>query len=83
MVLSRYTSEKYGEAYMFINWADRDPEGEKNINVINAEFKDCNAVAVYGGADYNGTPKIIDLEDGKVTFELAYGEGIFVTPITK
>lgn len=83
MVLSRYTSEKYGEAYMFLNWADRDPEGEKNINVINAEFKDCNAVAVYGGADYNGTPKIIDLEDGKVMFELAYGEGIFVTPITK
>ncbi|MBQ2933971.1 MAG: hypothetical protein IJE02_05125 [Clostridia bacterium] len=83
MVLSRYISEKYGEAYMFLNWADRDPEGEKSINVINAEFKDCNAVAVYGGADYNGTPKIIDLEDGKVTFELAYGEGIFVTPITK
>ena len=77
MLVSRFTSEKYGEAYMFLNWAERT-----NSNTVTAEFKDCGAVALYGGEGFDGTPEIIKLdENGKVTFELAYGEGVFVTPV--
>ena len=76
-LISRFTSEKYGEAYMFLNWSERD-----NGNTVIAEFKDCGAVAVYGGAGFDGTPEIIKLdENGKVTLELAYGEGLFVVPL--
>ncbi|MGN1320279.1 MAG: hypothetical protein ACI4U6_04090 [Acutalibacteraceae bacterium] len=76
-LISRFTSEKYGDAYMFLNWAERD-----NGNTVTAEFKDCGAVAVYGGAGFDGTPEIIKLdENGKVTLELAYGEGLFVVPL--
>ncbi len=77
MVVSRFTSDKYGDAYMFLNWAER---GGKNT--INAQFKDCDALAIYGYAGYDGTPKIVELdENGKITIELEYGEGVFVTPI--
>lgn len=78
LAVSRFTSDKYGEAYMFLNWADRND----NTNKVTVEFKDCKSVALYGGADFDGTPEIIELDqDGKCTFELAYGEGKFVTPI--
>lgn len=77
MLVSRFTSEKYGEAYMFLNWAERT-----NSNTVTAEFKDCGAVALYGGEGFDGTPEIIKLdENGKATFELAYGEGVFVIPL--
>ena len=80
MIVSRFTSEQYGEAFMFLNWADRGEE----INTVTASFKDCKEVAIYGGADFAGTPKIVKLdENGNVTIELKYGEGIFVTPLTK
>ena len=80
MILSRFTSEKYGEAYMFLNWADRG-----DSNTITATFKDCEAIAIYGGAGFDGTPKIVELTDteGKCEFTLEYGEGVFVTPLTK
>ena len=78
MIVSRFTSEEYGEAYLFLNWAER----EKN-NTVTATFKDCKSVAIYGGAGYEGTPEIVNLdENGNVTIELAYGEGVFVTPLT-
>ena len=78
MVLSHFTSEDYGEAYMFVNFA-REESGN---NTVSAKFKDCRAVAIYGGAGYDGTPKIVSLgEDGGLTLELEYGEGLFVTPI--
>ena len=80
MTISRFTSENYGEAYMFVNWADRGEE----INSISATFKNCSALAVYGGAGFDGTPKIVELdENGNTTIQLKYGEGVFVTPITK
>ena len=79
LIISHFTSEEYSEAYMFVNFADRD-----NSNTVVAKFKDCSAVAIYGGVDYSGTPKIVNLdEQGNLTLELAYGEGVFVTPITK
>ncbi len=78
MVLSRFTSEKYGEAYMFVNFA-REESGN---NVVTAQFKDCKSVAIYGGSGYTGTPEIVELdENGNISFELEYGEGAFVVPI--
>ncbi len=77
LIVSRFTSETYGEAYMLTNFADRGGN-----NKINVKFKDCRAVAVYGGKGYSGTPEIVELEkDGKFTRELPYGDGIFVTPL--
>lgn len=80
MTISRFTSDTYGEAYMFVNWADRGEE----INTITATFKNCKSIAIYGGAGFDGTPKIVELdESGNINIELKYGEGVFVTPITK
>ena len=63
---------------MFVNIAVDN--GVPN-NVI-AEFKDCGAIAVYGGADYSGTPEIIELdENGKVSLDFEYGEGAFIIPL--
>ena len=62
---------------MFLNWAERDIS-----NTVTATFKDCKKIAVYGGAGYEGTPEVLKLDkDGNVTFELEYGEGVFVTPL--
>ncbi|MBQ2933972.1 MAG: hypothetical protein IJE02_05130 [Clostridia bacterium] len=78
ILVSHFLSEKYGEAYMFVNIAVDN--GVPN-NVI-AEFKDCGAIAVYGGADYSGTPEIIELdENGKVSLDFEYGEGAFIIPL--
>ena len=77
LLISQFTSDTYGEAYMLVNYADRS-----DTNTVTATFKDCDAVAIYGGDDYSGTPKIVELDaEGKFTLELAYGEGVFVTPI--
>lgn len=77
MIVSRFTSEEYGEAYMFLNWAERN-----NSNKVTATFKDCKSVAIYGGEGFDGTPEIVQLDkDGNLTIDLAYGEGVFVTPL--
>ncbi len=79
VIISRFTSEKYGEAYMFHNWADRG-----DSNTITATFKDCESIAIYGGTGFEGTPEIVKLdENGQVIIKLEYGEGVFVTPIAK
>lgn len=77
LVASHFTSQQYGEAYMFVNFA----ENKDAKNQVEMQFKDCGSVAVYGGKDYSGTPKIIELKDGKTTLELEYGEGVFVVPL--
>ncbi len=78
MVVSQFTSDTYGEAYMFVNFGRK----ESGNNNVKANFKDCSAVAIYGGADYTGTPTIITLdESGNVSFELEYGEGVFAVPL--
>lgn len=78
LVISQFTSDTYGEAYMFVNFG----RAESGTNTVKANFKDCSAIALYGGADYSGMPTIITLdESGCATFELEYGEGAFVTPI--
>ncbi len=77
MIISRFTSKEHGEAYMFLNWAQRG-----DSNTVTAAFKDCKALAIYGGAGFDGTPEIVPLdENGNITIELEYGEGVFVTPI--
>ena len=77
LAISRFTSDEYGEAYMFLNWADREKS-----NTVTATFKDCSKIALYGGVGFDGTPEIVELdEDGKATIELEYGEGVFITPI--
>ena len=78
LVISRFDSEQYGEAYMFVNFAKNNGK----TNIIDVTLKDCSTVAVYGGEGYTGTPKIIELDDkGLLKLEFAYGEGAFVTPI--
>ncbi len=80
LVVSRFDSEKHGEAYMFVNFG----ENNGKINTVDVTLKDCGAVAIYGGEGYSGTPEIVTLdEDGNLKLELAYGEGVFVTPLTK
>lgn len=77
LLVSRFTSEKYGEAYTFLNYAERN-----NSNTAVITFKDCKSVAIYGGDGFDGTPEIVKLnKEGKLTLELDYGEGVFVTPI--
>lgn len=78
LVVSRFTSKEYGEAYMFVNFG----ENNGKANTVDATFKDCGAVAIYGGEDYSGTPEIVALdENGNFAFDLAYGEGVFVVPL--
>lgn len=77
LVITRFTSDKYGEAYMLVNYAQKD----KN-NVATVTFKNCKKVAVYGGNGFDGTPEIVELdEENKYRVDLAYGEGVFVVPI--
>lgn len=81
LVVSRFTSDEYGEAYMLVNFSKSSgKDGGKNV--VDLSLKDCGAVAVYGGAGFDGTPRIITLDqDGKCTLELAYGEGNFIVPL--
>ena len=77
LIVSRFTSQEYGESYMFVNFADRN-----NGNTVAVTLRDCKAVAIYGGVDYSGTPQIVSLdEEGNLTFDLDYGEGVFVIPL--
>jgi hypothetical protein len=78
LVISKFTSEEYGEAYMLVNYALSD----KPTNVATITFKDCSKIAIYGGKGFDGTPKIVELdEENKYRFEFEYGEGAFVVPI--
>ena len=77
LLVSRFEAEEYGEGYMFVNYAERD-----QTNTVEVTFKDCKKVAIYGGIGFDGTAKVVELdENGKLNFELAYGEGVFVTPL--
>ena len=81
LVISRFASDRYGESYMFVNFAEPSKETPE-INKVEATFKDCRAVAVYGGEGYTGTPEIIELDDkGLLKLEFAYGEGLFIVPL--
>ena len=80
LAISRFTSEKYGEAYMLVNYDVKD----KPNNIATVTFKDCSRLALYGGKGFDGTPKIVELdEEGKYRFEFEYGEGVFVVPIAQ
>lgn len=75
LIISHFTNERYGEAYMFVNFADR------KSNSATATFRDCKAVAVYG-INCGGNGKIINLDaNNQVKFELDYGDGVFVIPL--
>lgn len=77
VAMSHFTSKDFGDAYMFLNWADRE-----DTNTITATLKDCSKVKVYGGVGFDGTPKTLEVnEKGEVTFTLAYGEGVFMVPV--
>jgi hypothetical protein len=79
LAISRFTSEEYGEAYMFVNYALSD----KPTNVATITFKDCSKIEIYGGKGFDGTPKIVELdEENKYRFEFEYGEGAFVVPMS-
>lgn len=78
LVISRFVSEEYGEAYMLVNYAQRDAAN----NIATITFKDCEKIAIYGGKGFDGTPKIVELdEENKYRFEFQYGEGAFIVPI--
>lgn len=79
LIISRFESEQYGEAYMFTNFSElRD-----KTNTAQITFKDCKEVAIYGGAGFDGEPKIVNLnQNGSLTLDLTYGDGVFIVPIT-
>ncbi len=77
LIISRFTSEQYGEAYMLVNFADRG-----GINKVEVELKDCKKIAIYGEIGFDGTPRVVEIDDGKLSLELEYGEGAFITPIS-
>ncbi len=78
VVISRFTSDKHGEAYMLVNFAEREFD-----NKVNLQMKDCTKLALYGGKGYTGTPKIVELdENGKCELNLTYGEGVFIVPLS-
>ena len=78
LVISRFESDEYGEAFMLVNYS----EDRENTNTATVTLKNCKKVAIYGGNNYNGTPKIVKLDDqGQFAVDLAYGEGVFVAPI--
>ncbi|MDO4608981.1 MAG: hypothetical protein Q4B40_07325 [Clostridia bacterium] len=78
IVMSRFTSDKYGEGYMLVNFAQREQS-----NTVDLQLRDCGAVAVYGGAGFNGTPKIINLDNNNMCqINLKYGEGVFLVPLS-
>ncbi len=78
LIVSQFTSEEYGEAYMFVNFGAIGSQD----NIVNVNFKDCDAIAIYGGEGYSGTPAIVELdENGNFKLTLKYGEGVFVTPL--
>ena len=63
---------------MLVNYDVKD----KPNNVATVTFKDCSRLALYGGKGFDGTPKIVELdEEGKYRFEFEYGEGVFVVPM--
>ena len=76
LLISRFESEEYGEAYMFVNFADKDESTTAEI-----EFKDCESVRIYGKNGFDGTPETVKLENGKLNLNLEYGEGAFVVPV--
>lgn len=75
MIVSHFTNDKYGEAYMFVNFADR------KSNSAKVTFRDCKSIAIYSSK--NGlTPKIVNLDkNGQVTLDFEYGDGLFVIPL--
>lgn len=78
LIISRFTSEEYGEAYMFVNFTDKG-----HTNDIEITFKDCKELAIYGGAEWSATPQIVEIgEDGKLPLALGYGEAVFITPLS-
>ncbi len=78
VVMSRFASEQHGEAYMLVNFAEREL-----ANKVDLAMKDCTKLAIYGGVGFNGTPEIIELDkDGKCQIDLTYGEGVFIVPLS-
>lgn len=80
LIISRFESEKYGEAYMLTNFSElRD-----KTNKVEIVFKDCKEVALYGGTGFDGEPKIVALDkNGALKLDFVYGDGVFITPIAK
>ena len=76
LIISRFTSDEYGESYMFVNFANRE-----KTNTVKATLKDCGAVAIYGGEGFDGTPEIVEISDNTLDLDLKYGEGVFVVPL--
>lgn len=79
-VLGVFERDDGEQAFMLVNYS----ETTKNVNVnVTVDLKDCEAVAVYGGIGFDGTPQIVYAEDGKVNIGLLSGEGKFFVPLKK
>lgn len=62
------------DGYMIVNATD---PGQKLSNTVTVEFKETSKVLAY----INGEEQTVTPEDGKYTFELEAGAGVFVIPI--
>ena len=65
---------------MLGNYSETTKDVTANVTV---NLKDSEAVAVYGGIGFDGTPQIIYAENGKVHIRLLSGEGKFFVPLKK
>lgn len=68
------------QAFMLVNYSETTKNVTANVTV---NLKDSEAVAVYGGIGFDGTPQIIYAENGKVHIRLLSGEGKFFVPLKK
>ena len=66
------------EAYMLANYGY--PDETQAIELTITLKGGATHLAVYGGDGYSGTPEVIAAQDGKVTLNIAPGDGKFVVP---
>ena len=67
------------EAYMLANYGY--PDETQAIELTITLKGGATHLAVYGGDGYDGTPEVIAAKDGKVTLNIAPGDGKFVVPL--
>ena len=74
-LLSGFFKDEQGyDGFMFVNFTD---PSQNKTNDISVEFREADKVIEY----VKGEATVKELENGKYTYSLAAGEGIFVIPV--
>lgn len=80
VVMGVFEDEKGEQGYMLVNYSDTSKKEQRKVTLT---LKDSEAVAVYGGKGYQGTPTIVYAEGGVITLTISEGNGMFVVPFAK